>query len=273
MQILICAATIMSYGIRAALLALMPELECLVCPCEIGANIETFARLVAARRSALTIFDADSVDVRNVLKTLGKDVLPSFGVQGMLGKIVVLTTKPDEEELFTLAKYGARAYLSGCLPGGDLAQVVRDLLDGDQLSLLDGRTFLDPDLALIATQCLQAERVEQAWQPAPEDEREQSLLTDLELRLLRGLSCGMDTHVAAKHAGVTYFKAKTTIPALEHKLQAGNRTGAVIRAWQLGLIDLPEAEMVLRSTRALLRQTGTSDEWTSRLNQRQMVTS
>ncbi len=274
MPILICAAAMMAYGIRAALLALMPELECLVCRGAIGANIETFARLVSAQRPSLTIFDADSVGVQEVLAAFGKGAL---GPQGIFGKIVVLTTKPDEELLFTLAMYGVRAYVSSCLPGDDVAQLVRDLLADDQLYLLDSRIFADPDLALIAQQRLQVERVTQAWQAVPEEtapkDEELSLLTELELRLLRGLSCGMSTHVAARHAGISYWYAKGLIPGLTQKLQKKNRTGAVVQAWQLGLIELPETEMIRRYAGTSSRQTGISDEQVSGLKQHQMAIS
>lgn len=273
-EILICAAAIMASGIRATLLEVMPDLECLVCRGAIEANIGTFGQIVLARQPAMTILDADSVNVQEVLETFGRRVL---GSQGILGKIVVLTTKPDEALLFTLAKYGARAYVSSCLPASDLAQMVRSLLDNDHLSLLDSRTFADPDLALVARQRLEAAHILQGWQGAveevvPEDDTEQPCLTNRELRLLRGLSCGMNTRVAAKHAGVSYGYAKTTIPLLVQKLQAGNRTGAVMRAWQRRLIDLPETEMILRYAGTSFQPTSTSDEWASGLNQHQMVT-
>jgi DNA-binding NarL/FixJ family response regulator len=279
-EILICAAAMMAYGMRAALLALMPELKCRICRGDLVANIETFAHLVSAQRPQMTIFDADSVAVRAVLEALGKGVLAPFGapdVQGMLGKIVVLTTKPDGEDLFALAKYGARAYVSGCLPACELAHLVQNLLTDDQLYLLDSRTFADPDLALIAKQRLQVECATHVWQEAvpedvaPEDDAEKPLFTDLELRLLRGLSCGMSTHVAARHAGISYWYAKGLIPAVTQKLQAKNRTGAVLRAWQLGLIDLPETEMILRYADISSRQTGTPDERASGLERRQVV--
>ncbi len=275
MPIFICAAAIMAYGLRAALLELMPELKCLVCRGAIGAHIEAFGRVVVERRPQMTLFDADSVPVQEILTAFGKRAI---GPQGIFGKIVVLTTKPDEELLFTLAMYGASAYLSGGLPGGEVARLVRDLLADDQLSLLDSRTFDDPDLALLARQRLRVERVTQAWQAVPEtiapkDEGEQPLLTELELRLLRGLSCGMSTHVAAKHVGISYWYAKGLIPELTRKLQAGNRTGAVVRAWQQGLIDLPETEMIVSYAGTSSRQIGISDEQSSVLEQRQMATS
>jgi hypothetical protein len=47
----------------------------------------------------------------------------------------------------------------------------------------------------------------------------------------------------------------------------------VVRAWQQGLIDLPETEMILRYTGTSSGQTGISDEQASGLKQRQMATS
>ncbi len=266
MPMLICAAAIMAYGLRAALVELMPELKCLVCRGTIGMHIEAFGRVVVERRPQMTLFDADSVPVQEILAAFGKRAI---GPQGIFGKIVVLTTKPDDELLFTLAMYGASAYVSGCLPGGELAQLVRDLLANDQLSLLDSRVFDDPDLAFLAGQRLQMERVTHVWQAvpqsaseeiAPKTEEEQDLLSELELRLVRGLSCGMSTHVAARHAGISYWYAKGLIPEVTQKLQAGNRTGAVVRAWQLGLIELPETEMIKRYAGTSSGQTGISDE-------------
>jgi DNA-binding NarL/FixJ family response regulator len=256
----------MAYGLRAALVELMPELKCLVCRGTIGMHIEAFGRVVVERRPQMTLFDADSVPVQEILAAFGKRAI---GPQGIFGKIVVLTTKPDDELLFTLAMYGASAYVSGCLPGGELAQLVRDLLANDQLSLLDSRVFDDPDLAFLAGQRLQMERVTHVWQAvpqsaseeiAPKTEEEQDLLSELELRLVRGLSCGMSTHVAARHAGISYWYAKGLIPEVTQKLQAGNRTGAVVRAWQLGLIELPETEMIKRYAGTSSGQTGISDE-------------
>ena len=281
-EILICATAIMACGMRAALLALMPELAIQLYSSEIATDIEAFARFASALRPELTIIDADHVAVREVLDALGKRALASFngqpGGQGMLGKIVVLTTRPDGEVLFSLAKHGARAYVSGCLPTVDFAQLVQTLLMDDTLYLLDSRTFADPQLAaLTARQCLQPERMVDRWQevepPALEEDAEKPLLTDLELRLLRGLSCGMSTHVAARHAGISYWYAKGLIPGLTQKLQAKNRTGAVVQAWQLGLIDLPETEMIMHYAGTSSRQTGIADEQASGLEQRQVAIS
>lgn len=272
MPILICATTMMAYGLRAALLTLMPELKCLVCRSTIGAHIEAFGRVVGEQQPQITLFDADSMNVQEILAAFGKRAI---GPHGILGKIVVLTTRPDEELLFTLAMYGASAYLSGCLPGGELARLIRDLLADDQLSLLDSRVFNDPDLALLAGQRLQVERLTRAWQAVPEamPTDEKPLLTDLELRLLRAVSCGMDTRLVARHVGKGMGTVKMGIAGATRKLQGGNRTGAVVRAWQLGLIELPEIELILRYAGTSSAQIGISDERVSVLEQRQMVPS
>jgi hypothetical protein len=56
----------------------------------------------------------------------------------------------------------------------------------------------------------------------------------------------MDTNQAANHVGLEFFQAKRIILRLKRKLQKRNRTGTVVRAWQLGLISLPDEETIFR---------------------------
>ncbi len=66
-------------------------------------------------------------------------------------------------------------------------------------------------------------------------------LTPRQLEILRMLGRGLANKQIAQATGLSVFTVRDHVSALLHALDVANRSAAVVRAWQLGLLDEPSA--------------------------------
>ena len=137
-------------------------------------------------------------------------------------KYIILTTYSDDEDIFRGIEAGARAYLLKDAPRDDLFKAIRAVYRGESL--------IQP---VIASKVLDrfAELSRQAH--APPD-----VLSDRELEVLKLMAKGDANKEIASQLNITDSTVKTHISNIFQKLNAKDRTEAVIQSIKRGIIKI-----------------------------------
>lgn len=147
-------------------------------------------------------------------------------------KVIILTTFEDDETVFEGLKAGARGYLLKDISSEEMAQAVRKVAAGEALieprltrkvlaefsrlaSAHDGQTSSKNSLA--------AESL-----PAP--------LTERELEVLKALARGLSNREIADELVITEGTVKNHVSSVIDKLGVRDRTQAILKGQDLGLI-------------------------------------
>ncbi|GAA2869416.1 response regulator transcription factor [Streptosporangium fragile] len=136
--------------------------------------------------------------------------------------VLVLTTFDDDELVLRAVRAGAKGYL--------LKDVTLDLLVGAIRTLHEGRTLLQP---AITDRLLRAIRGNTLPDPGF---RPVESITDRELDVLRLMACGYTNRQIADALFLAEGTVKNHVSALLIKLDARDRTNAVLRALRYGLL-------------------------------------
>lgn len=134
-------------------------------------------------------------------------------------RILMLTISQNEDDLFGAIKAGADGYL--------LKNAEPDELRDTLLHIARGERVLDPE---VTGTVLKAFSRLVSHEPAP-------LLSERELEVLNCLSTGQTTQQISNQLFISENTVKTHIRHILEKLDASNRTEAVSKALQLGLIQ------------------------------------
>jgi DNA-binding NarL/FixJ family response regulator len=137
-------------------------------------------------------------------------------------KYIILTTYSDDEYIFRGIEVGARAYLLKDAPRDDLFKAIRAVYRGESL--------IQP---VIASKVLDrfAELSRQAH--APPD-----VLSERELEVLKLMAKGDANKEIASQLNITDSTVKTHISNIFQKLNAKDRTEAVIQSIKRGIIKI-----------------------------------
>jgi len=128
-------------------------------------------------------------------------------------RIIILTCHEGEEDIYRGLRAGAKSYLLKNTPIENLIEVIRAVHDG-------GR-HLSPEIASkLADRCCEAE------------------LTERESDVLRGMARGESNEEIATVLKIAPGTVKTHVNHLLRKLEATDRTQAVIVAYKRGLVYL-----------------------------------
>jgi PAS domain S-box-containing protein len=149
--------------------------------------------------------------------------------------VLMVTTYENPNYLLEAIKAGAAGYVLKDAPRGQLLGTVRKVLNGE--------FPLDQELAMRLLWRLAGEARQQAGlHRSPKEHREQLAepLTARELAVVRLLPLGGTNKQIARELGVSRTTVKTHVAHIIAKLGVSDRTQAVVRAIQLGL--LPEQE-------------------------------
>ena len=138
-------------------------------------------------------------------------------------EVLVLTTFADEDLLFEAMRTGASGYLVKSRAAGRLARAIREVAHGG--------VVLDPNLARRFWNLFQASRVARPSEEAPK-------LTEREREILAFLSKGLTNPELGRVLGMSRRTVKRELEDLYRKLGVANRVEAVVRATQLGILDL-----------------------------------
>lgn len=144
-------------------------------------------------------------------------------------RVVVLTTYDHDELVLGALRAGAAAYLLKDLPSADLLHAVR--------AVAAGQTILQPS----AARRLMGAMLQQA--PRPADARQEAVpaarLTERELEVLGLMAAGRRNRDIAAELVVSEATVKTHVNNIFAKLDCQDRTQAIVRAMELGLVRPP----------------------------------
>lgn len=204
--------TIVRQGLRS-LLALLGDIEVVA---EAADGEEAIAVIPNIRPQVLLL------DLR-MPRLDGLGVLKHLSAQGTLPPTLILTTFDDDELLFEAVRAGARGYLLKDVSLERLANAIRNVAEG--------RMALEP----VVTERVRA--FESGDVPVVTgDEDQVEMLTDRESSVLKLVAGGYSNREISSLLNITDGTVKNHISSLLGKLGVRDRTRAVLKAIDLGLI-------------------------------------
>ncbi len=137
-------------------------------------------------------------------------------------KVVMLTMHADQDVLANAIRAGACGYLVKDCSTEEIADAVRMASHGD--------TALSPQLA--ASMLNEVRKLEMA--PA----REERVVTKREEEVLQAIADGCSTSEVADHMYISQKTVKNHLASIYQKLDARDRTQAVLQAVRMGIVSL-----------------------------------
>lgn len=159
----------------------------------------------------VTMPEVDGVEATRQIKQLMPQV-----------RIVMLTMHADQEVLAAAIRAGASGYLVKDCSTEEIATAVRMAAEGE--------TALSPQLAASML-----DEVRKLDQPQTEEER---LVTKREEEVLQLIADGCSTTEVAERLYISQKTVKNHLASIYQKLDARDRTQAVLRAVRMGIISL-----------------------------------
>jgi DNA-binding NarL/FixJ family response regulator len=133
-----------------------------------------------------------------------------------LTRVLILTTYESDDQILAAIAAGASGYLLKAAPQAEIIEGVR--------AVARGQTALSPSIAALLVQRVRADAA-----PAPH-------LSARELDVLRLVSAGESNPQIGRSLYISEATVKTHLLHAFEKLQVGDRTRAVTRAMELGLL-------------------------------------
>jgi DNA-binding NarL/FixJ family response regulator len=143
--------------------------------------------------------------------------------------VLILTTYENEDYLLEAIRAGAAGYVLKDAPEQELLTAIRRVLEGE--------SPLNHNLATKLLRRLATETPERPTEREAADLPEP--LTPRELEVLRLLALGHTNRQIAEELVISLGTAKNHVEHIRIKLGSSDRTQAVVRALELGLITLP----------------------------------
>ena len=136
--------------------------------------------------------------------------------------IVMLTMHADQEVLAAAIRAGASGYLVKDCSTDEIATAIRTVMRGE--------TVLSPQLAASML-----EEVRKLEEPSPDEER---VITKREEEVLQLIANGCSTPEVAERLFISQKTVKNHLASIYQKLEARDRTQAVLQAVRMGIIHL-----------------------------------
>jgi len=147
-------------------------------------------------------------------------------------KVIILTTFEDDETVFEGLKAGARGYLLKDISSEEMAQAVRKVAAGEALIQSRLTRKVLAEFSRLAT----ATDRQSSVKGGPGAETLPVALTERELQVLQALTRGLSNREIAEQLVITEGTVKNHVSSLIDKLGVRDRTQAVLKAQELGLI-------------------------------------
>jgi DNA-binding NarL/FixJ family response regulator len=147
-------------------------------------------------------------------------------------KVIILTTFEDDETVFDGLKAGASGYLLKDISSEEMAQAVRKVAAGEALiqSRLTRKVLAEFSRLASATNRQAPLKTTAVAETLP------VALTERELQVLQALTHGLSNREIAESLVITEGTVKNHVSSLIDKLGVRDRTQAVLKAQELGLI-------------------------------------
>ena len=140
-------------------------------------------------------------------------------------RVLVLSTFDQEDDVFDALRAGASGYVLKNTPSAQLVEAIK--------IVAAGQTYLQPS---VATQVVaEFNRLSQSSTRTSEERRLASQLSRREVEILQHLVRGMSNKEIAGALSLTEGTVKNHMTRILDKLQVSDRTGAALKARDLGL--------------------------------------
>jgi DNA-binding NarL/FixJ family response regulator len=147
-------------------------------------------------------------------------------------KVIILTTFEDDETVFEGLKAGARGYLLKDISSEEMAEAVRKVAAGEALiqSRLTRKVLAEFSRLASATDRQSSSKTGTASDALPVQ------LTEREQEVLQALAHGLSNREIALQLIITEGTVKNHVSSLIEKLGVRDRTQAILKGQELGLI-------------------------------------
>jgi two-component system NarL family response regulator len=126
-------------------------------------------------------------------------------------KVVILTTYMGEDDIYKAFESGAKAYILKDIPIEEFKEVIKRVYNNEK--------YITPDIASVLAKRISSKD-----------------LTEREMEVLKALSKGMSNKEISKFFNISLSTVKTHIKNIFEKLEAKNRTEAIAKAIEKGII-------------------------------------
>ena len=148
-------------------------------------------------------------------------------------KVIILTTFEDDETVFEGLKAGARGYLLKDISSEEMAAAVRRVAAGE--ALIEPR--LTRKVLAEFSRLASANTGQASSRAIASSETLPVPLTERELEVLQALARGLSNREVAEQLVITEGTVKNHVSNLIDKLEVRDRTQAVLKGQELGLIS------------------------------------
>jgi DNA-binding NarL/FixJ family response regulator len=188
-----------------------------------AADGEAACRLVLELQPDVVVMDINMPGLDGVQATRRlTETNPDLG-------IIILTMHRQDQYIFEAIKAGARAYLLKNADSEELLQAIRTVATGEAL--------LNPAIALRMIEEFRR------LQDGPAENKDITLLTELELDVLRLVAQGLPNSDIGDQLGLTEKTVRNRLTLIFNKLHLNNRVQAALYALRQGLASLDEEDM------------------------------
>lgn len=150
----------------------------------------------------------------------GLEVLKQMQAEGVATPTLILTTFDDHDLVLECIQLGAKGYLRKDVRFDTLTKAVR--------SIAEGKTWYQPAVTCHA----ETDQSFKEWENAIEARQ----LTDIEMQVLRLVAAGYSNHEIATALHKSTGTVRNQVSSILYKLNTRDRTRAVTKALELGLI-------------------------------------
>lgn len=144
---------------------------------------------------------------------------------GVRSSVVMLTMHADQEVLANAIRAGASGYLTKDCSTREIAEAVRMAAEGD--------TVLSPQLARSML-----DEVRKLGEPAPAQTGDDPVVSKREEEVLQLIADGCSTPEVAAQLYISQKTVKNHLASIYQKLDARDRTQAVLQAVRMGIVSL-----------------------------------